>query len=104
MSKQHSIVTVTPGAGRPRRAFTIIEMLVVILILGILAGLIVGLAGRVTTGGKAGSTKNLIQTMDSIVTEYAAFKDSQVPGWVRTNLTQSNTDDCLLYTSDAADE
>ncbi len=85
------MVDVTTAGIRGRRAFTIIEVLVVMLIMGILVALVIGLAGRVTSGGKYGASKNALQAFDSMATEFALFKGGQIPGWVRTNQTQANT-------------
>lgn len=73
-------------------AFTLIEVLVVIVIIGILSGLVIGLASRVTSGGKFAASKNLIQSLDTILTEYGTLKETQIPAWVRTNQTQMSTD------------
>lgn len=76
-----------------RRGFTLIEVMVVIVILAILAGLVLGLASRVTTGGRFSASKNLVQSLDTILTEYGTLKETQIPAWVRTNQTQLSTND-----------
>jgi len=86
------VVARLKGGVPSRLAFTLIEVLVVIVILGILSGLVIGLASRVTAGGKFVASKNLLQTLDTILTDYGTVKESQIPAWVRTKQTQVNTD------------
>ncbi|MGE3107248.1 MAG: type II secretion system protein [Phycisphaerales bacterium] len=80
-------------AMRRRRpiGFTLIETMAVLAILGVLVALVIGLASRVTTGGKFNATRNAIEALDSMATEYSTLKSGQVPSWVRTKRTQSNT-------------
>jgi len=60
---------------RSRRAFTLIEMLVVILILSILAALIIPkLVGR-TTDAKIGAAKSDIATLSSLLQQYRLDND-----------------------------
>jgi general secretion pathway protein G len=65
----------TQSTLRPRRAFTLIEMLVVILILSILAALIIPrLVGR-TSDAKIAAAKSDIATLSSAVQQYRLDND-----------------------------
>lgn len=77
--------------GIPRRAFTIIEMLVVLVIIGILAGIVITVAQRVTQGGKHAATRNVIEVAEHLVTEFISSTEAPVPKVVYTNKTQMNT-------------
>ncbi len=76
---------------RSRTAFTIIEMLVVLVIIGILAGIVITLAQRVTQGGKFAATRNVVQLAENMLTEYTSTRDAAPPMFVKTNQTQQNT-------------
>src|SRR5215813_11766460 len=52
------------------RAFTLIEVLVVIVIIGILATLVLTVAARVTKGGKVSLTRDTIRVLDQGLTTY----------------------------------
>lgn len=73
------------------RAFTVIEMLVVLVIIGILAGIVITLAQKVSQGGKFSATRNVLEIADSLLTEYVTTKEAPPPQFVRTNQTQQNT-------------
>jgi prepilin-type N-terminal cleavage/methylation domain-containing protein len=75
---------------RPR-AFTIIEMLVVLVIIGILAGIVITVAQRVTQGGKHAASKNVLEVAENMVTEYITSTESPIPQVVFTKMTQMNT-------------
>jgi len=92
---KHPLPAERPVRGTAR-AFTLIEMLVVLIILAILAGLIVSLAGRVTQGGKFTSTKSAIASYDTMLSEYLASNGGEAPAWVRTKLTQTVTDPAVI--------
>jgi prepilin-type N-terminal cleavage/methylation domain-containing protein len=76
---------------RVPRAFTIIEMLVVLVIIGILAGIVITLAQRVTQGGKFSATRNVVQLAENMLTEYVSSRDGSPPMYVKTNQTQQST-------------
>ena len=64
-------------------------MMVVIAIIAILAGLIVGLAGRVTKGGKYTASRHVITSLETVLTEFTARAEAPAPSWVRTTQTQA---------------
>jgi prepilin-type N-terminal cleavage/methylation domain-containing protein len=65
---------VLPSNGR---AFTLVEMLVVIAIIGILAALVVTVAGRVTKGGKVSLTRDTIRVLDQVYTTYLSEREAR---------------------------
>jgi prepilin-type N-terminal cleavage/methylation domain-containing protein len=73
------------------RAFTIIEMLVVLVIIGILAGIVITVAQRVTQGGKYTTSRNVIQIAEGLLTEYIAGTEEVPPQFVVTRRTQVST-------------
>jgi prepilin-type N-terminal cleavage/methylation domain-containing protein len=60
------------------RAFTLIELLVVIAIIGILAALVLTVAGRVTKSGRRTLTQHTIGVLDQMYTSYVADKESGI--------------------------
>ena len=77
---------------RARRVgFTIIEMLVVLVIIGILAGIVITVGQRVSQGGRQAASKNAIEIADSLLTEFMASTGSPPPKFVITSRTQVNT-------------
>ncbi len=72
-------MTVTyDGKNRTRRGFTIMELLVVILIMGILMSMVIGLWKLVAGKGRETKTKAELQEIAKIVTDYQA-KYGRVP-------------------------
>jgi prepilin-type N-terminal cleavage/methylation domain-containing protein len=70
-------------------AFTLIEMLVVLVIIAILAGIVISLAQRVSGGGKYAATRNVIQAAEGMLTDYISRREAEAPLFVRTNQTTS---------------
>ena len=66
-----------PALPSRRGAFTLVEMLVVIAIIGILAALVVTVAGRVTKGGKVSLTRDTIRVLDQVYTTYLSEKEAR---------------------------
>jgi len=58
---------------RRRIAFTLIEILVVVAIIGILAVLVVGGVMKVTQGQRLGNTRTMIKTIDKTLKEHWAY-------------------------------
>ncbi len=67
----------------PRRAgargFTLIEMLVVIIIVGILVTLVVAVGARVTTTSRANTTRDVIRALDTSLSNYIADSGEDRP-------------------------
>lgn len=84
-------------SGSGVRAFTLIELLIVIGIIALL--IVIGLAvGRQVTGrGKEAFTLDTIRTLDQVLADYMAAKDGLPPAWVPN---PTDTDE-LLPVADA---
>lgn len=65
------------------RAFTLVEILVVLAIISILITISVVVAGRVTQGGRVRATENLIKVLDNALTSYMADREGKVPAVIR---------------------
>jgi prepilin-type N-terminal cleavage/methylation domain-containing protein len=66
--------------GSPRScAFTLIELLIVIVILGILAGISLTIANRVVSGGKSQATENVLRALDQIATSAVTDGSKSLP-------------------------
>jgi prepilin-type N-terminal cleavage/methylation domain-containing protein len=72
-------------------AFTLVEILVVIVIIGILVAVAMTLATRVTQGGRARLTEDTIRVLDTAVEDYCASKDGAIPPY------WNNTDNGLYF-------
>jgi prepilin-type N-terminal cleavage/methylation domain-containing protein len=65
---------------RSRKAFTLVEILVVIVILGIMAAMVTTAVSGVTSTAKQSRTKNIIAIVDSVLAEqYENLKYRQLP-------------------------
>lgn len=80
-----------PSQTRRSGAFTLIEMMVVLFIVAILAGIVISVAGRVTQGGKVSATRNVLEVADSLLTDYVTTREAPAPQFLRTSKTQLNT-------------
>jgi prepilin-type N-terminal cleavage/methylation domain-containing protein len=65
------------ACGRAAHGFTLIELLVVIGIIGIIAAMALLIASRVTEGGRADQTRNILKTLDQTLGIYAAERDAR---------------------------
>lgn len=61
------------------RAFTLVELLVVIGIIGVLIGLATAVGSKVMGGAKANATRNTLQALDQILATYIKANDGRVP-------------------------
>ena len=65
---------------RSEKAFTLVEILVVIVILGIMGAMVTTAVSGVTTTAKQSRTKTIISIVDSVLAEhYANLKYRQLP-------------------------
>lgn len=69
----------TKRANGSRRAFTMIELLVVITIIVILLLLVVGVGSRVISGQKVNATQGLLTTLDRALDEYMQQNNGTIP-------------------------
>ncbi|MEZ6243541.1 MAG: prepilin-type N-terminal cleavage/methylation domain-containing protein [Phycisphaerales bacterium] len=67
------------GHAPGRRAFTLIEMLVVIIIVGILVTLVVAVGAKVTTSARASATRDVIRALDTSLEHYIADSGEDKP-------------------------
>lgn len=67
------------GRAAGARAFTLIEMLVVIIIVGILVTLVVAVGARVTTSSRASTTRDVIRALDTALESYIASSGEDKP-------------------------
>jgi len=68
-----------------RRAFTLVEIMVVIVIIGILVAVAMTLANRVTQGGRSRLTEDTIRVLDTAVEAYVSAKEAKVPAYWRSD-------------------
>ena len=59
-----------PGAGPRRAAFTLLELLAVITLIGILAGLVIGVGRRAAEAGKVARTKTELAALAAALESY----------------------------------
>lgn len=67
------------GRGHRPRAFTLIELLIVIVIIGILVSVAITVASRVTTGGRTRLTEEVLKVCDQTLTAAAAALEARAP-------------------------
>jgi prepilin-type N-terminal cleavage/methylation domain-containing protein len=68
-----------------RGAFTLVEILVVIVIIGILVAIAMTLASRVTQGGRSRLTEDTIRVLDTAVEAWVSAKDQKLPAYWQTD-------------------
>lgn len=78
--------------GTPR-AFTLVELLIVIAIIAALIGLTVAVGSRVISGGKKDLTRSTIEILNSAMQEYQSDKGQILPSVVKS---PDSADDLLL--------
>ncbi|MCB9844448.1 MAG: prepilin-type N-terminal cleavage/methylation domain-containing protein [Phycisphaeraceae bacterium] len=69
-------------ARRTQRAFTLIELLIVIAIIVILIGLAVAVGASVVGGGKKSQTQNTIRALDGLLNDYISSAGEIPPSWI----------------------
>jgi len=62
-----------------RRAFTLIELLIVITIIGLLVGISFSVGGEVIDGGKRTATEQTLRVLDTALSAYKSAKDDLPP-------------------------
>jgi prepilin-type N-terminal cleavage/methylation domain-containing protein len=67
------------------RGFTLVEIMVVIVIIGILVAIAMTLANRVTQGGRNRLTEDTIRVLDTAVEAYVSEKNEKVPAYWLTD-------------------
>ncbi len=65
------------------RAFTLVEILVVLAIISILITISVVVAARVTQGGRVTATQDILRVLDTALTSYMADREAKVPAVYR---------------------
>lgn len=63
----------------PRRAFTLVESLIVIVVIGILLTIALAVGKRVLLGGQHRATEQILKTLDVIITQYSSTTGGKVP-------------------------
>ncbi len=92
MGRRTSRIGVSHARATQRpHAFTIIEMLVVLVIIGILAGIVITLAHRVSHSGKYAASRNVLQIAENMLTEYVSARETTPPMFVKSNQTRVHT-------------
>ncbi len=67
---------------RSGRGFTIIELLVVILIISVLIALGLAVGARVVGGAKTTQTRDLIKTLENVLSSYETTTDRTLPAFI----------------------
>ncbi len=84
---------------KKRSAFTLVELLIVIAIIGILASLLLPAVGRVQINAKSGSTRTLLSQIESALNQYKAvygFYPDFLEGKGRINLAEGTNTENLV--------
>lgn len=68
-----------PSNNQRRRAFTLLELLVVISIIAILIGLLIGAGVAVTRNGKRNATKGALEALNRALDEYIIANGNNIP-------------------------
>lgn len=69
----------SPEDGAPRKAFTLLELLMVIALMGILSALIVPMAKRSMTAAKCSKCASNLKRLAEAVLQYAADNEGKIP-------------------------
>ncbi|TVQ32853.1 MAG: type II secretion system protein [Phycisphaeraceae bacterium] len=67
------------GRSRPRRGFSLIEVLVVISVIALLITLVVGAGVTLIARGQTSATQDLLRTMDRALEEFIATNNNVIP-------------------------
>ncbi len=73
-----------------KKAFTLVELLIVIVIIGILAALSIPNFIAMVSKAKEASVKENMHTLHTVVEEYATMTDGLYPGGIDTKISQVN--------------
>lgn len=73
----------TSAMPNPRRAFTLLELLVVLGILLLLIGLFIGVGVNVTRNQKASQTRGVLEALNRALDEYMIANSDNIPPFVR---------------------
>jgi prepilin-type N-terminal cleavage/methylation domain-containing protein len=75
----HHRTHVAPSRPAARRAFTLLEMVIVIVIVSLLIGVGLSVGGRVVGSGKERSTRQVLLTLDQAMLAYTNIKGTKFP-------------------------
>ncbi len=75
-----------------KKAFSLIEMLIVVLALGILAAIVIPTFQSYTQQAKEATAKDHLRTLRTIIEIYAAKNDSVAPGYPDNDILKSPTE------------
>lgn len=76
---RRSSASTVDGSARRVGAFTLVEILVVIVIIGILATIALVVGVRVTKGGERSLTENTLRTLDATLTSWQSDREAKFP-------------------------
>jgi prepilin-type N-terminal cleavage/methylation domain-containing protein len=75
-----------------KRAFTLVELVIIISILGILAAIVIPTLANYTTEVKQSTAKDHLRTLRTFIEIYASNNDGVPPGYPGNDMEQSPTD------------